>query len=340
MMRYGLIISLVLATLIPIRAAQAQAYCALRDPVKQVYELFPDATSYRSIVETVDDDTRREVQSSTGLDLHFNELGRHTLYVAIRDERPLGLVHVRTEQGPWGLMEVAWSLNLDLTIRDFALQRCRSRERATVSTRDFHEEFRGKTANDLRAWIDDNGKLSTRAPFELPERARNLAASIVFCGIKTLVVTDLIWPDELDALRVLDYAHRTFPGTAGVERIGTLYTSDVEEVLADLGLSSDTTDRSRTVMIRVRGSDGALIGLAHRCQVTVGDMDIAVWWNIDPDLTVTSVTAESGWPDAATQRAFESAVQMNLEKAAHCATAAELKAAEALVLAHEHGVDD
>ena len=73
--------------------AFGQAFCALRDPAKMIYEFYPEATSYKSIVRTVDDQVRQTVGSELPFSIHFNELGKHTLYVPIKDSKPLGVVH-------------------------------------------------------------------------------------------------------------------------------------------------------------------------------------------------------------------------------------------------------
>jgi len=39
--------------LVQTQSAFAVAYCALRDPVNTIYELFPEADSYRSSVQTI-----------------------------------------------------------------------------------------------------------------------------------------------------------------------------------------------------------------------------------------------------------------------------------------------
>ena len=75
--------------------AKAEAFCALRDPVSSIYQLYPNANAYRSIVRTVDKQTREHVISHLpSLRLHFSEMGRHTLYVALQDGKKLGYVHV------------------------------------------------------------------------------------------------------------------------------------------------------------------------------------------------------------------------------------------------------
>lgn len=61
----------------------ADAYCSLRDPLAQIQQLYPQKTNQLSIVKTVDTSTRNLVKLALPRnDLHFSELGRHTLYVA------------------------------------------------------------------------------------------------------------------------------------------------------------------------------------------------------------------------------------------------------------------
>ncbi len=77
----------------------ALAYCSLRDPVAQIVQLYPGKTNQLSIVKAVDDSTRMKVQMALPRnDLHFSELGKNTLYIAMSGSEPLGFVHVRSEQ--------------------------------------------------------------------------------------------------------------------------------------------------------------------------------------------------------------------------------------------------
>ena len=135
-----------------------QAYCALRDPVSQIYELFPQATSYKSVVRTVDEQARRTLKTKLPFDIHFNEFGRHTLYVALKGSRPVGLVHVRSEKGRWGLIEVAWALDFNLTILDFRFQRCRSASRKTIEAEAFRSQLIGKKWHEVEAMLQASRK--------------------------------------------------------------------------------------------------------------------------------------------------------------------------------------
>ena len=107
-----------------------EAYCGLRDPIAMISKLYPNYQNYRSIVRTIDAQTRIEVSKRLpGMPLHFGELGRHTLYVINSSNKTAGFVHVRSEQTRWGLIEVAWAIDSEMKIIDYQFQRCRHSDR-------------------------------------------------------------------------------------------------------------------------------------------------------------------------------------------------------------------
>ena len=80
-------------------ATLAQANCALRNPDRQIYKIFPDASSYRTIVARVDDEKKDAIEATVGSPLARTDLGKHTIYVVLRDSVPIGFVHARMEIG-------------------------------------------------------------------------------------------------------------------------------------------------------------------------------------------------------------------------------------------------
>jgi hypothetical protein len=175
----------------------AQAFCALRDPAEQIYAVYPAATSYRSVVRTVDTQTRNAVSSMLPFTVHSRELGQHTLYVAQGGRQSLGLVHVRSESSDWGIIEIAWAIDLDLHLRDFRFQRCRGSGCASVDTEQMRSLLRGKDLAALRAMLTADGEaLRTPAGVET-EPGRRLATTVVRSALKTLAVTQLVWSADL-----------------------------------------------------------------------------------------------------------------------------------------------
>jgi hypothetical protein len=191
-------VGLTLAGLISVpacAAAQTTAFCALRDPVIQIYELFPEADSYRALVRTIGKDERRRVVAELPFGLHFNELGSHTVYLAIADSDPIGLIHARSEVGPWGLMEVVWALDRDLRVRGFRFQRLRGIGSRDALERELAGVFEGL---DQRALV---GLVRTDAPPRtLTPEAAEVFDPLVRSALKAIVVTRAAWAPEVSAM--------------------------------------------------------------------------------------------------------------------------------------------
>jgi hypothetical protein len=180
---------------------EAQAYCALRDPVRALNEFYPAASGYRSIVRTIGADAREAVGSALPFGLHLSELGKHTLYVAFDHDRPIGLVHVRSEKGEWGLVEIAWSLDLELKVKGFRFQRCRSASRAALEQGAFEEQLSGKGFDELRAMLSEDGQSLGTGKLTVPEGAELLAGTVLRSALKTILVTKEVWAADLAGLR-------------------------------------------------------------------------------------------------------------------------------------------
>lgn len=180
---------------------RAQAYCELRDPLRSLYALFPEADAHQSIAREVDEATRREIGSHLPFTLHSTELGVHTLYVARDGGEVLGLVHVRSERSRWGLIEIAWAIGPDLKIVDYQIQRCRSRHRRAVEGGEFRRLLVGRGLGELRGLLAKDGEVNAeRLPLEAD--ARELGKAVVRCALKTLVATDVAWGPQLRELGI------------------------------------------------------------------------------------------------------------------------------------------
>jgi len=86
----------VLLLLVWMSPANSVAYCALRDPVRKIYKLSPEATTFRSLVHEIDQSTQQQVKSQVPFSIHQDELGKHTLYIAMKEQTPWVLfIHVQ-----------------------------------------------------------------------------------------------------------------------------------------------------------------------------------------------------------------------------------------------------
>ncbi len=179
----------------------AIAYCSLRDPVAQIAQLYPQKTNQLSIVKTVDDNIRSQVQVALpSNDLHFSELGRHTLYIAMLGKQPLGYVHVRSEQSDWGLVEIVWAIDKDLRISNFVFQRCRSPKKKIAQKSDFKAIFIGKNYRELKALLSADGITAKKSVLNNAQGAAELANVVLMCALKTLLLTEMLWGEDLEKL--------------------------------------------------------------------------------------------------------------------------------------------
>ena len=174
--------------------AHAQAFCELRDPSRVIRDLVPESVSFNSEVLSIDDRTRAAIVDSVGVTMHHQELGYHTLYTVWDDQNgKLGLVHVRPEATPWGLMEIAWMIDLNGRVVDFTLQRCRSQHCEAMNSDKVHAVFYRRdltSLNELLHERTDNVDRMWLKQLGLSDEQEPLFAAITLSAIKTLAVLE------------------------------------------------------------------------------------------------------------------------------------------------------
>ncbi|MGB0714406.1 MAG: hypothetical protein ACPGXK_00915 [Phycisphaerae bacterium] len=317
-----------------VREVSAQAYCALRDPTKQIYELYPEANAFRSIVRTVGESARQAVSEELSFRLHFNELGRHTLYVATRDHFPLGLVHVRSEKSKWGLVEVCWALDHQLCVVDFEFQRCRSGDCKKLTRSGFRKQLRGLSKRALRNFLADNGKsLRGNASLDIPEGTEELAAIVLRSALKTIVVTENVWMKQGGDLCLITGAPVAFSQGTEATVIDNPYSPKANKELESLlGTQKTIIDRDTLFATRVLSASGTMLGytVSATCHWPEGQM--RVWWAISEQIKVLRVEGIGDWPDEDTRKAFMGMVGQGLDHTETCSTATGLATTEVLVI--------
>jgi len=254
------------------QTSHAVAYCALRDPVNTIYGLFPEADSYRSSVQTVGREAREAVAERLPIVMHFNELGRHTLYVALKNGQPLGFVHARSEAGGWGITEFAWAIELDLSIRDVKIQRSRDPSLRRLSAPELKSIVGGRSLDSL---IEEYAGAGTAV-----NPARQLLLS---SAMKTLVITETVWPRELLPAVPLATFSKTLSDIASVDRISQLYDESSVELLSANGLSdSPTFKRDQLTGYSLKNDAGETMALAVKSPFDLDTPQRLLWWLVSP----------------------------------------------------------
>ncbi len=315
-------------------SGHAQAFCALRDPVGIINKFEKDATGHKSVVNIVGGSVRKEVSDRLPFTLHFNELGKHTVYVILNGESPIGVVHARSEKGDWGMVEVVWYLDLDLRVKDFTFQRCRDRSRKEIESDAFSDLVRGKNFDEIRLLLNEEGTaLSEEVTGVLSEKASGLAFTTIRSALKTIAVTDLVWMADVKAMGA-----STAPEPLDVKKhsfvsVDMIYSDDVLHTLNSLEQKEEwIVNRKNVTADRVYSEEKEFLGLLLFTECTADQMLVSVKWEVNPEGKITRVFPKDDWPSPDIKEAFQGLESFSLDQAATCSTAGQLAAVEVLAI--------
>ena len=192
---------LVLALAVP--AANA-AFCSLRDPISAIQTLFDEDNQFRSVVTDVTHEDREQLKQLLPFTIHQSEVAKHTLYVVYNGETPQGFLQARSEWAKWGLVEIAWAMNLDRSVKGFYFQRCRSPQCNDSVVASISNALKGKNFSELKGLLSDDGNaLSATGEAAFPI-APNLALLTLHSALKTLAITDISWQHEIQNITQRD----------------------------------------------------------------------------------------------------------------------------------------
>ncbi len=175
-------------------------YCSLRDPSHQIYDMYPTATGYRSVVREISNETQVAVGKQIPFSLLQGELGQHTLYVPVDEGDPLGYIQIRSELTEWGLAEIVWALNVEREVVDFRFQRCRGRACKTVLDKGLREMLQGLDQAALIALLDGEGQLQEPRAAAMTDDERLLASVVTRSAIKVIAVIESGWATTVEEL--------------------------------------------------------------------------------------------------------------------------------------------
>ncbi len=168
------------------------ALCAFRNPDRDVYEMFPQATGYRSVIKKLDRKAQKQIEKFLGQRLDYDEGGEHTFYLVLKDEDVIGVIRPHAERGRHGIVEMVWAFTLDGRIKDFKIQRSRERGTALIKAEGFRGQFRGRTLKT--AFTEKKSRKINTALFTLPKNAERISSLIAYSAKKNLFLYKLFFP--------------------------------------------------------------------------------------------------------------------------------------------------
>ncbi len=309
---------LILVINLPI-TAYAIAYCSLRDPVVAINKLFPNATHHKTIVKTIGKEARDAIAKDLGFTLHFNELGRHTLYAIYQNKTVLGYIHARTEQSSWGLVEFAWGLNLDLSVNEFFIQRCRSPLCNKHFSNTNNQKLRGKSLSEIKLALNISFQQQTETMTELDKLSHSLLQS----AAKTISVTNWVWGEEVIQNLYASMLQKHYPNIN--TKIQQAYLTELEEKKLEKNDSILISDSVTTFHVFHQDKPIAYLVNASWQQ---GQHFGQFTWLFDQSAKIQSVKPIYEWNNQEIQEAFNATVGRTVFSSEQCHNAAELVANE------------
>ncbi len=313
--------------------AEARAFCSLRDPISAIRQLFPSSNGFLSTVRVINAEARTKVATMLPFTIHYNELGKHTLYTALDQKHPLGFVHVRSEMGSWGLMEVAWALTPELVIRDLSFQRCRSSVCNEPMRVELSQLVGGKSWIQLAGLLESDGANLKQNLTEKYGANANFVLAIVKSAMKTALVTEISWPQEV--ARVMAANLSNAGGHAGVKGAEFRKHSVSSAAVASLRERNGELAISFPELVEVfalhRGADGQgwLVTNPWRWNGQSG----TGYWLFSSEGKVEGLRSLPVRPAGPTTAAFRSVVGQVFTHRADCETWVELMATDLFSLA-------
>ncbi|MGB2741302.1 MAG: hypothetical protein WBC60_12205 [Cognaticolwellia sp.] len=180
------------------------AFCSLRDPISAIQILYNEGYEFRSLVTTVTEEDRMTVKKRLPFTIHQSEVGKHTLYILYKDNTHAGFLQARSEWAKWGVVEIAWAINVDRSIRGFYFQRCRSPQCNDVTAESINRIVQNKNFTQLRALLSESGDSLSPEGRDSFKQAPSLALLTLRSALKTLAITDISWGKDIKHLSTLN----------------------------------------------------------------------------------------------------------------------------------------
>ena len=181
-------------------ASAHAAFCSLRDPVSAIQILYKGDYEYRSLVATVTEEDRLTVKKELPFTIHQSEVSKHTLYILYKNGEHAGFLQARSELAKWGLVEIAWGINLDRSLKGFYFQRCRSPECNESVVNNINKVLHNKGLEQLKLYISVDGEALSEAGESAFPTSPTLALLVLRSALKTLAITDISWAKDIERI--------------------------------------------------------------------------------------------------------------------------------------------
>ncbi|MFK7741455.1 MAG: hypothetical protein AB8H80_14150 [Planctomycetota bacterium] len=197
------------------RLQKARAASSEEQQQRIVFKAFPEANAYRKIHREINQDGREKIEKQLPFKVHFDELGRHSLVVAFRGRRPVGLIYTRTEEADWGLTAIAWQITLDRRVVGLQFTRGRNRHMEPLQKSRFADRLVGSDFEATLALLKAHDA-ADHAGRQIDQVS--LERTVLRSAAKTLAVIRSIWRVDVEQLQDQATGFDLFPAAARLTR--------------------------------------------------------------------------------------------------------------------------
>lgn len=321
---HRLIIAFICVLLLVCSQLSLGAYCSLRDPIGAIRTLYPESDSHRSVVRTITNETRNDIAARLPFTLHFNEIGRHTLYVAQQQGRALGFVHARSELSDWGVIEIAWALTPTSTVQNFYFQRCRSPQCNDVLRRSVLEDIKHKSISEVLSLLTADGGALTEAMERKYSDSSSLVLALIRSSLKTRIATQIAWSKELEQVQRVAFVFGLI-ASAQSPRITPLGAEQKESLRLPKSLASmySYLDKSSIEVFKVQNDDVEVARLVE-ARWTINDERGRFRWLFNREGRVLGLKHRDLMPTKEAALSFSALNGELLPSIENCATPAQI----------------
>lgn len=252
--------------------------CTLRNPDREIFQIYPEANRYRSDIGKIDRSVKTAVEKCIGETLLFSDLGKHTLYTVFDDMKPIGFVHSRTGVGKNGTVEVVWGIDLDMNIVDFKVRRSREKHSSELENTDFLGRVLEKNEQTMLNLLNES-KIGTAADvFSVSEDAKEIAQTVILSGAKTLVISRMAFGKSVLENRLFGNLYQKYPDMIEAKRV----------MVEGNGPAVDTVfDAESIIVLKAMAGDASHQGTLVYTTFSNGAQEI--WWFFGKDGNLTEV---------------------------------------------------
>lgn len=191
------IITLLLA-MITLCSAYA-ASCALANPAQSIYLLFPNATNYKTLSGDIAyvGSNRTYIEKQLNIRMDINDIGTHTIYVAMVGNKPIGYMHAANEHMHTGRMSIIWAFFMDGSIKSFLIPRSDDKSIEKINSRQFKKQFEGK--NVEYPFVLENSRRINPEYMKPVKGYEDISSVVAFSAKKTLLINSMIFKKPINS---------------------------------------------------------------------------------------------------------------------------------------------